>query len=268
MIVTNVIILHVPTTVLLFGSNGDIKTDIFVDGYNVMEKIQMTGFFLQEVILSALYIKQASKLLQTSERTDTKNFFIQLLAINVLIIIMDLGLLGAEAASLYLYEAIIKPVIYSIKLKLEFAVLGRLIQFAGGRPGDTTANHERWKRFSANVMSVNSTHVSEKKVEDSTIPSNKTNQSSDFLKSSYSLREMSTNISTNMSYFSNCSLSHPDEDKQRRAGNNTLRVGRGISEDDVEFAQFEHHENAPWPDMSCEDIEKGTSDAVKRLAAR
>lgn len=45
---------------------------------------------------------------------------------------MDLGLLGLEAASLHILEAILKGVVYSIKLKLELAVLGKLVGLVGG----------------------------------------------------------------------------------------------------------------------------------------
>jgi hypothetical protein len=44
MIIVDAIILHIPTTVLTFGSNGDIHLQEFVTGYNVYEKIQMVGF--------------------------------------------------------------------------------------------------------------------------------------------------------------------------------------------------------------------------------
>lgn len=39
-----------------------------------------------------------------------------------------------EAASLYILETVLKGVVYSIKLKLELAVLGKLVQTAGGSP--------------------------------------------------------------------------------------------------------------------------------------
>lgn len=45
---------------------------------------------------------------------------------------MDLGLLGMEAASLYILETTLKGVVYSIKLKLELAVLGKLVLLVGG----------------------------------------------------------------------------------------------------------------------------------------
>lgn len=44
MIIVDAIIFHIPTTVVTFGSFGDIDTVNFVKAYNVVEKYQMTGF--------------------------------------------------------------------------------------------------------------------------------------------------------------------------------------------------------------------------------
>ncbi|KAF2854848.1 hypothetical protein T440DRAFT_475925 [Plenodomus tracheiphilus IPT5] len=156
MIIINGCVLHSTTTVLTFGSNSNSLTwttlQRFVNGYSIMEKIQMVGFFLQEVILSIIYIKETIRLLKLSESVqddvqsiDTgsgnghlKNAVVrktmyQLLAINVIIISMDLALLGVEFANLYLIETTLKGVVYSIKLKLEFAVLGKLVQLVRDR---------------------------------------------------------------------------------------------------------------------------------------
>lgn len=54
--------------------------------YNIMEKIQMSGFFCQEVILSSIYIVETFKLLQTSLQSDTRITMRQLAAVNALII--------------------------------------------------------------------------------------------------------------------------------------------------------------------------------------
>jgi hypothetical protein len=138
MIIFNAIALHIPTTVLTFGSNGYGNTDTFVRGYNVMEKVQMVGFFCQEIILSSIYIMETIKITKTSLQPSAKRTMKQLITINVVIIVMDLGLLGIECASLYILETTVKGVIYSIKLKLEFAILGKLVGFAiGQRPGTT-----------------------------------------------------------------------------------------------------------------------------------
>lgn len=64
----------------------------------------------------------------------------QLILINIIIVIMDLGLLGLVSASLYILETLVKGIVYSIKLKLEFAILGKLVKFVGGSSaGDAAA---------------------------------------------------------------------------------------------------------------------------------
>jgi hypothetical protein len=150
MIIVNGVLLHSVTTVLTFGSNSNSLThptlQRFVRGYSIMEKIQMVGFFVQETILSIVYIKETVRLLKLSEtvqddvrslddsgnahlkNTNVRKTMYQLLTINVLIIAMDIALLSVEFANLYLIETTLKGVVYSIKLKLEFAVLGKLIQ--------------------------------------------------------------------------------------------------------------------------------------------
>lgn len=60
----------------------------------------------------------------------------QLVLVNVVIIIMDIALLSMEYASQYLLQNIVKIAFYSIKLKLEFAILGRLVKFVHGGQGE------------------------------------------------------------------------------------------------------------------------------------
>jgi hypothetical protein len=152
MIIVDGILLHSITSVLTFGSNSNTLSpkvlSRFVHGYNIMEKIQMVGFFVQELVLSAIYIKETVRLLRLSESVEkqgeldgasiidhdnlhsrgVKKTMYQLIAINAIIIAMDIVLLGVEFANLYLIETTLKGVVYSIKLKLEFAVLGKLVQ--------------------------------------------------------------------------------------------------------------------------------------------
>ncbi|KAJ9193230.1 hypothetical protein DTO164E3_6852 [Paecilomyces variotii] len=127
MIIADAIVLHVPTTVVTFGSNFDYDTTAYVRGYNVMEKIQMTGFCLQEFIISGLYIIETVKLLKLNPDKRNRKIMYQLLGINLLIIAMDLGLLLAEYLNFYVIETTLKGAVYSVKLKLEFAVLGKLV---------------------------------------------------------------------------------------------------------------------------------------------
>jgi len=87
-------------------------------------------FFLQETILSSIYITETVHLLRSSSQAggrQQRRTMQQLIAINVTIISMDLVLLGVEAASLYILQILLKGLVYSIKLKLEFAILTRLV---------------------------------------------------------------------------------------------------------------------------------------------
>jgi hypothetical protein len=147
MIITNVLILHIPTTILAFLAQSMVHAHTFAHGYNVIEKvclpsaldetfslmsmkIQMVGFFCQETILSSIYIAETVILLRTSmqvgERRQRQTMQ-HLIAINMIIISMDLVLLGVEAASLYILQILLKGLVYSIKLKLEFAILSKLV---------------------------------------------------------------------------------------------------------------------------------------------
>jgi hypothetical protein len=155
MIVIDAILFHIPTTVFTYGSNvsHEHTATVFATGYNVMEKIQMTGFVCQEAVLSTIYIIETMRMLRTSLKPHTRRTVKQLVLVNAFIIAMDLGLLALEAASLYILETTLKGVVYAIKLKLEFAILSKLVKCAGGGgrhcPQDGNLSHgfdPNWSR--------------------------------------------------------------------------------------------------------------------------
>ena len=88
----------------------------------------MTGFMLQEFIISGIYLYETTKLLRIMKKNNTRRTVAELFAINVFIIALDIGLLVIEYLDLIVYEQSFKGVIYSIKLKLEFAILGKLVK--------------------------------------------------------------------------------------------------------------------------------------------
>lgn len=269
MIIIDAIILHIPTTVLTYGSNGNVDTHTFVTGYNVMEKIQMCGFFIQEFILSAIYIQQALRLLRNSMREDAKKFLWQLLGINVIIIVLDLGLLSVEAASLYLYETIFKGVIYSIKLKLEFAILGKLVHFVGGPSGTSIdhANEERWRKASLAFVETQEDDTSSGVQK----PEVSGNADADGHAMSSGLERMGSDDITDFvdlskvrSHVSHAASNHSKLSKTGSAGSangngcgnggrqrqrlSTVSPGRGVSVVDVDLARFEHGDASSLPD--------------------
>lgn len=62
----------------------------------------------------------------------------ELFYINLVIIVMDLSLLAMEYANLYILEIIVKGVVYSVKLKLELAILNKLVQYVKPKPSELT----------------------------------------------------------------------------------------------------------------------------------
>ncbi|CAL5869408.1 uncharacterized protein PFLUO_LOCUS3637 [Penicillium psychrofluorescens] len=129
MIIMNIIILHIPTTVLTYAANFDTSPQT-VMGYDVMEKLQLTGFCVQEVIISSIYMWETNRMLQLNPDRNSRKTIIQLLAVNVACILMDIALMAIEFKNFYIYQTTLKATLYSIKLKLEIAVLGKLVNIA------------------------------------------------------------------------------------------------------------------------------------------
>lgn len=126
-VITSTVFVAVPTTVTTFGS-AIVETQGWNGAYTVVERLQVTWFCVQEFVISCLYIRETVKLLRlnpTDNRRRRKIMY-ELLAILVLIILMDTAVVAIEFLGLYFLQVLLKSTIYSVKLKLEFAVLGKL----------------------------------------------------------------------------------------------------------------------------------------------
>ncbi|KAJ5160444.1 uncharacterized protein N7482_007448 [Penicillium canariense] len=146
MIITNAIILHVPTTIATYGSNFD-GNNRWNQAYSIMERIQLIGFSLQEFIISGLYAMQTIRNLRVVppssriHRSHRQTMWL-VLSINIFIILMDVVLLVMEFLNYFVIQTTLKSLVYSIKLKLEFAVLNRLIALV--RP-DQAFSEDDWQ---------------------------------------------------------------------------------------------------------------------------
>lgn len=149
LIIVDAFILLIPTTILTF-STAYVQTDPFIRGYNVMERMQLAWFCCQEFIISGIYICETVKLLQLMPDKDHRRTRImyELLAINFVIILMDVGLLLVEYIGYYSLQTTLKPMVYSIKLKLEFGVLGKLVSLVNtSRSQPTSTEHDEYPQF-------------------------------------------------------------------------------------------------------------------------
>ena len=139
MIVVNAFIFHIPITAMLFASHLGAATTQFAEVYKVYEKLQMTGFCIQEFIISGVYLREAVRLIASLAKSKTRYTMWQLFSINIIIIVMDIFLLALEYRNLSVLEQTTKGLIYSIKLKLEFAILGKLVDIAQSTNLDVSA---------------------------------------------------------------------------------------------------------------------------------
>ncbi|CAG8890516.1 unnamed protein product [Penicillium egyptiacum] len=131
MICVDAMIFHIPTTVLLYGTVA-YPTSRWARAYDIMERIQLVGFCIQELIISSVYVWETVKLLRLRPEGRPQGILNQLLVINILILVLDISVVAIEYVGYYAVQVLFKPVAYSIKLKLEYAILGKLIAVARG----------------------------------------------------------------------------------------------------------------------------------------
>ncbi|KAL2422493.1 hypothetical protein ABEF91_004066 [Exophiala dermatitidis] len=127
MIIVDALIFHTATTVIQYGKSYGSEQPAFTRALFYMEKIQMTGFCIQEFIISGIYLWKTVQLLKLISRKGTRRVMYELFIINTIIILMDIALLALEYKGLRSMERAFKSLIYSCKLKMEFAVLGKLV---------------------------------------------------------------------------------------------------------------------------------------------
>jgi hypothetical protein len=129
MIICNAIICHVPIIVMVYGANSNNPTP-FLLPYSIYEKVQVTVFFIQELVISGLYIRQTVGILRPEGNIRGKasrEVMIHLIYVNAIIVFLDLSILGLEYSGLYDIQTAYKGLVYSVKLKLEFSILNRLV---------------------------------------------------------------------------------------------------------------------------------------------
>jgi len=156
MIIFNAIICHIPTTALTYGSNSSNPTP-FIRPYMIYEKVQVTIFFIQEVIISGLYVYKTSRILRAEGGIRGRNgrtVMNHLIWVNVMVIILDITLISLEYADYYNVQIVYKAAVYSVKLKMEFSILNRLLDLVQGRITDTSEDPHRSHHRSQHGLST------------------------------------------------------------------------------------------------------------------
>ncbi|PLB44916.1 hypothetical protein P170DRAFT_479456 [Aspergillus steynii IBT 23096] len=149
LIIVDAVILLIPTTVLTY-STVYVGTDPIIRGYNVMERMQLAWFCAQEILISGIYICETVKLLRLRPEKDPQRHktMYELITINIIIILLDVALLSLEYSGFYTLQTTLKAAVYSIKLKLEFGVLRKLVSLVHTHPTESSSTeHEEFPNF-------------------------------------------------------------------------------------------------------------------------
>ncbi|KAK2754033.1 hypothetical protein FQN54_007202, partial [Arachnomyces sp. PD_36] len=142
MIIGTAIILHIPLTTVIFMVNNLPADHPVGKVYKVWEPLQLTCFSLQEMIISTLYIFRTVKMLRLNKGlrdTNVRKTFLRLIYMNVFIMMLDITLIALQYAGYDTLQHFYKPAVYSVKVKVEFAVLNQLIEVTKGQ---NTAAHQ------------------------------------------------------------------------------------------------------------------------------
>jgi len=127
MIIIDSFVFYTLATTIVFGMHYS-NDDTFDKGYIYIERLQMTGFCIQEFIISGLYIWKTLDILQAGEKKQAHRTLWQLFVINVVIVALDVALLVLEYLGLASIQIAFKALAYAVKLKMEFAILSKLVE--------------------------------------------------------------------------------------------------------------------------------------------
>lgn len=162
MICIDAVICHGAIIPMIFGSFSD-NPQPWKMPYNVMEKIQVTIFFIQEIIISCFYIFETVKMMKLERSMGntrgSRRLMNHLVFVNLVIILLDITILGLEYADQYQYQTSYKAFVYSTKLKLEFTILNRLVEMTTGSKDASSGPRSRANATNNNNNNTHSTRT-------------------------------------------------------------------------------------------------------------
>lgn len=133
MIIFNAVTMVIPIVILVYGVVSENPAR-FQRPYDVYEKIQLSVFFVQEALISAVYVWETIKLMRIGQhvrdKAKVRRLMKRLIYVNIAIILLDITIPVLEFSNNFLLQTSYKPLAYSIKLKLEFSVLSQLVSLA------------------------------------------------------------------------------------------------------------------------------------------
>ncbi|KAG8159183.1 hypothetical protein KVR01_010844 [Diaporthe batatas] len=113
-----------------------LQTESLKRAYEIMERTEVTVFFVQEITLSGLYLwrcrhflRQYGRRMESEETAAMKSTLRSLILANLVVLCLDLSILVLEYLGYNYVQIKVKDFIYSFKLKIEIGALNSLRDF-------------------------------------------------------------------------------------------------------------------------------------------
>ncbi|EFQ30206.1 uncharacterized protein GLRG_05350 [Colletotrichum graminicola M1.001] len=130
MIVFNAATMHIPETVIFVLANMNPKE--WTRPFKIYEKVELVVFTIQETIIAAIFLYEGYRSLKPLSAIRPKavtSMVRQLAALFAAAFILDTGLIILEYNDKFEVQTMCKPFVYSVKIKVEFVVLNKLLAF-------------------------------------------------------------------------------------------------------------------------------------------
>lgn len=124
MIVTDAVLFHIPTfVVFMVGISSPASFVKYVGTMNILERVQIVMFSVQELVLSGLYIYGTLKMAQDSFNSRIRRTIGLLITIQIAAIGCSALLIILDFTGYYILNSFIHSFVYAFKLQLEFVIL-------------------------------------------------------------------------------------------------------------------------------------------------
>ncbi|GKT51036.1 uncharacterized protein ColSpa_11217 [Colletotrichum spaethianum] len=131
MICASFIFVHIPQTVL-FAGLWTSDDPVWTERFRIFEKVSLMVFTVQETIITGIFVRAGFrnfKSLFEFKAREARSLLSYLVSMFMLVFLLDTGLVILEYMGLFVFQTTSKAIVYSIKLKVEFAVLQKLLAF-------------------------------------------------------------------------------------------------------------------------------------------
>ncbi|KAH8670705.1 hypothetical protein BGZ61DRAFT_362773 [Ilyonectria robusta] len=135
MIILNAVALHIPETVIFILLQTNPGS--YLHAFRIYERVEIVIFSMQEAIISGLFLWEGYRSFRpviVLRGAEGRKIVAQLSALFLVNVLLDSVLVILEYTNNFELETACKPFIYSVKLKVEFILLNRLLVFTQRSP--------------------------------------------------------------------------------------------------------------------------------------